>query len=192
MKRSKTRLKCSLATWSLKSTVLYRVTHLLANLGWVDLNFECSIACPIVPGLMGLSSWARWWNIPNHSQPQPRFARRCVALYTPSLASERLLGFYSRLSSTISDVCNHVIYGSCHILSTSTEKSSFAPSGKNYNTCVLLLAVPRFLLKLDFSKRERRSFRWKRSTPGSCPSNMAPYVYVISHSRNIRYFSYFT
>ena len=43
---------------------MYRVTHLLANLGWVDLDFDCSTVCPILLGLVGilqkfLSSWAR-------------------------------------------------------------------------------------------------------------------------------------
>ena len=46
----------------------YRLTHLLANLGWVKYDFGCSILCLVLPGLMGnwqnwLSSWARWWNI---------------------------------------------------------------------------------------------------------------------------------
>ena len=55
---------------------LYRVTHLLANLGWVDLDFDCSTVCPILLGLVWiwqkwLSTWARWWNIPNQSQPNP-------------------------------------------------------------------------------------------------------------------------
>ena len=54
----------------------YRVTHLLANLGWVDLDFDSSTVCSILHGLVGiwqkrLSSWARWWNIPNQSQPNP-------------------------------------------------------------------------------------------------------------------------
>ena len=45
----------------------YRVAHLVANLGWVDLNFDYSTVCLILPGLMGvwqkrLGSWARWWN----------------------------------------------------------------------------------------------------------------------------------
>ena len=58
---------------------LYRVAHLLANLGWVDFDFGCSTLCQVLPGLMGkwqnlLSSWARWWS-------QPRFASRCVTLY---------------------------------------------------------------------------------------------------------------
>ena len=43
----------------------YRVTHLLANLGWVDLDFDCYTVCPILLRLVGiwqkwLSSWARW------------------------------------------------------------------------------------------------------------------------------------
>ena len=42
----------------------HRVTHLLANLSWVDLDVGCSILCLVMPGLMGnwqnwLSSWAR-------------------------------------------------------------------------------------------------------------------------------------
>ena len=45
----------------------YRVAHLVVNLGWVDLNFDYSTVCLILPGLMGvwqkrLGSWARWWN----------------------------------------------------------------------------------------------------------------------------------
>ena len=31
---------------------MYRVTHLLANLGWVDLDFDCSAVCPILLGLV--------------------------------------------------------------------------------------------------------------------------------------------
>ena len=45
----------------------YRVYHLLVDLGWVDLGFECSTVCRILRGLTGirqkrLGSWARWWN----------------------------------------------------------------------------------------------------------------------------------
>ena len=45
----------------------YRVAHLVANLAWVDLNFDYSTVCLVLPGLMGvwqkrLGSWARWWN----------------------------------------------------------------------------------------------------------------------------------
>ena len=55
---------------------LYRVTHLLANLGWVDFDFGCSTLCLVLPGQMvnwqnWMRSWARWWNIPNQSQPNP-------------------------------------------------------------------------------------------------------------------------
>ena len=37
------------------------------------LSLGCSTLCLVLPGLMGnwqncLSSWARWWNIPNQSQ----------------------------------------------------------------------------------------------------------------------------
>ena len=37
-----------------RSATKHRVSHLLANLGWVDLNFECCPVCPIVPGLTGI------------------------------------------------------------------------------------------------------------------------------------------
>ena len=53
---------------------VYKATHLLANLGWVDFDFGFPTLCLVLPGLMRnwqnwLSSWARWWNIPNQSQP---------------------------------------------------------------------------------------------------------------------------
>ena len=32
---------------------LYRVTHLLANLGWVYFDFGCSTLCLVLPWLMG-------------------------------------------------------------------------------------------------------------------------------------------
>ena len=53
---------------------LYRVAHLLANLGWVDFDFGCSTLCLVLLGLMGnwqkwLSSWARCWNIIDQSHP---------------------------------------------------------------------------------------------------------------------------
>ena len=37
------------------------------GLGWVELDLECSIVCPIQPGLVGiwqkwLGSWTRWWS----------------------------------------------------------------------------------------------------------------------------------
>ena len=43
---------------------------------WVDNDFGCSTLCLVLPGLMGswqkwLSRWARWWNIPNPTQPNP-------------------------------------------------------------------------------------------------------------------------
>ena len=67
---------CSPALDPISFAGLYRVTHLLANLGWVDLDFDCSTLCLVLPGLLGnwqnwLSSWARWWNIPNLSPPNP-------------------------------------------------------------------------------------------------------------------------
>merc|ERR1739842_245422 len=54
----------------------YRVVHLVVHLGWVDLKFECSAVCLILPGLVGiwqerLGSWARQWNSQIPSQPNP-------------------------------------------------------------------------------------------------------------------------
>ena len=56
--------------------IMYRVTHLLANLGCVDFDLGCSTLCLVLPGLTGnwqkwLNSWARWWNIQNQCQPNP-------------------------------------------------------------------------------------------------------------------------
>ena len=34
--------------------IIYRVAHLVENLGWVDLNFDYSTVCLILPGLMGV------------------------------------------------------------------------------------------------------------------------------------------
>ena len=36
----------------------YRVTHLQANLGWVDFDLGCSTLCLVLPGLMG--NWQNW------------------------------------------------------------------------------------------------------------------------------------
>ena len=49
------------------SACTYRVAHLVADLGWVNLNFDYSTVCLILPGLVGvwekrLGSWARWGN----------------------------------------------------------------------------------------------------------------------------------
>ena len=50
----------------------YRVTLVVAHLGWVDFDFSHSTVCPILLGQMGiwqnwLYSWAKWWNIQNLS-----------------------------------------------------------------------------------------------------------------------------
>ena len=44
--------------------------------GWVDSDLGCSTLCLVLLGLLGnwqkwLSSWEVWWNILNHSQPNP-------------------------------------------------------------------------------------------------------------------------
>ena len=48
---------------------IYRVAHLLANLGWVDLDLGSSLGCG--PLLWLPTAQAGWWNIPNLSQPNP-------------------------------------------------------------------------------------------------------------------------
>ena len=57
-----------------KGELTYRVAHLLANLGWVDIDLCCSTLCLVLLGLIGnwqklLSRWARGWSTPNQSQP---------------------------------------------------------------------------------------------------------------------------
>ena len=38
---------------TLKTTIsMYRETHLLATLGWVDFDFGCSILCLVLRGVM--------------------------------------------------------------------------------------------------------------------------------------------
>ena len=54
----------------------YKVSHLLVHLGWVDLDFQCSTICLILPRLMGiwqkrLGSRAGWRNNSNQSQTNP-------------------------------------------------------------------------------------------------------------------------
>ena len=55
---------------------LYRMSHLLMHLGWVDLNFECytvsNTAWPDgnLAEAAELCSWAIWWNTQT-SQPNP-------------------------------------------------------------------------------------------------------------------------
>ena len=44
--------------------------HLLVHLGWVDLCFECSAVCPILPGLMVI--WQERFEHLNQSQPCAR------------------------------------------------------------------------------------------------------------------------
>ena len=48
--------------------LLYRVSHLVEHVGWVDFAFGCSTTCQILPGLWGIlqkctGSWTTWWNI---------------------------------------------------------------------------------------------------------------------------------
>ena len=52
---------------------IYRVAHLVADLGWLDLDFECSTVCPILPGLMGIwqKGLGKTVEHRNPSQPSP-------------------------------------------------------------------------------------------------------------------------
>ena len=59
-------LAYSLESWNGPGNT-HRMNHHLADLGWVDLDFECSTACLILLGLVGvwqklMGSWTRWWN----------------------------------------------------------------------------------------------------------------------------------
>ena len=61
------RIECVPNILSDEGNSRYRVVYLVSNLGWVDLNFDYSTVCLILPGLMGvwqkrLGSWARWGN----------------------------------------------------------------------------------------------------------------------------------
>ena len=66
-----------------KAIKVYRVTHLLANLGWVDFDLRCFTilpscsACqfPISPGRT-----RQRVEQPKSKSTQPRFAKRCVTL----------------------------------------------------------------------------------------------------------------
>ena len=45
--------------------LMFRASHVLVDLGWVDLDLECSTVCQILLWLMGiwqkhLGTWARW------------------------------------------------------------------------------------------------------------------------------------
>ena len=67
-----TRQSPTLGTW------LYRVAHLLANLGWVDHDLNCSTLWLVMPRLMG--NWQKWLGKmvehPKTKSTQPRFVRR--------------------------------------------------------------------------------------------------------------------
>ena len=65
----------------------YRVTLVVAYLGWVDYNFGHSSVCLVLLWQMGiwqnrLINRARWWNIKNQSQPNHGNPTTRVTLYT--------------------------------------------------------------------------------------------------------------
>ena len=78
----------------------YSVTHLLANLGWVDFDLECSTLCLVLPG----SAWANGklaelaellGKMVEHPKPkstQPRFRQDITG--PPCTEAETLCDFY--------------------------------------------------------------------------------------------------
>ena len=65
-----------------KRDLLYRVTHLLANLGWVDFDFGCSTLCLVLPGKLAelAEHLGKMVEHPKSDSTQHRFARRGVTL----------------------------------------------------------------------------------------------------------------
>ena len=59
---------------------VYRVRHLLANLGWVDLC--CSTLCLVLSGKLAdlAEHVVKMVEHPKSKSTQPRFARRCLTL----------------------------------------------------------------------------------------------------------------
>ena len=74
--------------------IIYREGHLLGLLCWVDLDSGCSTLSLILLGLMGngqnwLSSWVRWSNIIDQTQPNPIIrADAPLCTYTVVVARE--------------------------------------------------------------------------------------------------------
>ena len=58
---------------------MYRVTHLVANLGWVDLDLGSSPR--LVAATVATYCPSRMVEHPKSKSTQPRFATRCVTLY---------------------------------------------------------------------------------------------------------------
>ena len=82
---------------------IYRVAHLVLNLGWVDLKFDYSTVCLILPGLMGvwqnrLGSWARWGNSQiqvNRTQVRDQMGHPVLSLSLFVLRRDRWLAWQS-------------------------------------------------------------------------------------------------
>ena len=49
--------------------LVYRMSHLVANLGWVGLNLGSSLGWLAIQWVA--TAQARWWNIPNPCQQNP-------------------------------------------------------------------------------------------------------------------------
>ena len=69
---------------------------MLANLGWVDFDFESSTVCPILPGLMGiwqklLGKYTRLWNA--EIQANPTQVREQM-VHTPRTSKQRDILFF--------------------------------------------------------------------------------------------------
>ena len=61
-------IHCTVPVTRILAAKMYRVSHLVVHLGWVDFKFLCSTTCQILLQMSGiwqkwLGSWATWWNI---------------------------------------------------------------------------------------------------------------------------------
>ena len=83
---------------------IYRLSHLLVHLGFVDLYVECSTICLMEIGPRWLGSWTSWWNIQikvhvNEQMSHPVFLRlkhpcqTLVSLKMKSLSAGELPAF---------------------------------------------------------------------------------------------------
>ena len=63
----------------------YRVSHLLVDLGWVDLEFECSTVCLILPGLMRIWQKRPGKIVPKSKSTLPRSTSKWDTLYLESM-----------------------------------------------------------------------------------------------------------
>ena len=64
---------------------MYWLTTLIRDLGWVDLYFECSAVCPILPGLgweFGRRGWASGQGQVHEQMGRPVFSALCALIFS--------------------------------------------------------------------------------------------------------------